>query len=171
MTVMNNQQTNKTPAQQAERTHQNNAKKSLRPIGIIFLVFMVIVTIVFLTQKKVAINWIDDYQAGIELAKQQNKPLLLVFDKFTRMSTDMWNNTYNRPEVKEYIETNFVPILIDVDKQPEIAKLNTFNSFPAHYIKQADSDVMFGPRVGYDPPDLFINELKKLHKKFENSKK
>jgi hypothetical protein len=169
---MNNQQTNKTPARQANQPHQNNAAKSLRPIGIIFLVFAAIVTIVFLTQKKVKINWIEDYQTGIELAKKQNKPLLLVFDKkFTRMSTDMWNNTYNRPEVKEYIETNFVPVLIDVDKQPEIAKLNTFDSFPAHYIKDPDSELMFGPRVGYDPPDLFISELKKLHKKLQNSKK
>ena len=75
------------------------------------------------------------------------------------------NNYTLDPDVKKFVERNFIPILIDVDKQPEIAGHYNINYYPTHYVKQPDSDDTFGPRVGYDPPALFIKELKKLLQK------
>lgn len=141
-------------------------KKPSWALLIVFLVFSAFIATVFLTQRKVPIDWVEDYEEGLELAKKQNKPVLLAFYKqFTRMSTSTFNNTYNNPDVKEFVEQNFVPILIDVDKQPEIARHYNINYYPTHYIKQPDSDDLFGPRVGYDPPSLFISELKRLLQK------
>lgn len=146
--------------------------KPSRALRIVVMAFFVFVTIVFLTQKKESISWIEDYQAGIDLAKRQNKPVLLAFYKLhTRFSSDMRNNTYNHPDVKKYVEANFVPILIDVDKQPDITELYNVNYYPSHYIKQPDSEKIFGPRVGYDPPALFINELERLRKEMAGSDK
>ncbi len=145
---------------------------SRRAVWLIFAVFIAVVIVVFVTQKKESIKWIEDYQKGLELAKQQNRPVLLGFyKKFTRMSSDMFNNTYNNPKVKEYVEANFVPILIDVDAQPDIAKLYNINIYPTHYVKHPNNDKLFGPRVGYDPPGLFINELEKLRGKMQDSTK
>jgi len=154
----------------ASKTASSQHQKPTRAIGIIFLAFIIFVVIVFLTQREDSINWVEDYHKGTQLAKQQNKPVLLAFyKKFTRMSTDTWNDTYKNPKVKEFVETNFVPILIDVDKQPDIAKKYNINYYPTHYVKRADSDRLFGPRMGYDPPTLFISELKKLLKKMNET--
>jgi len=157
----NNQDTstNRNP----EKTQPSIGKKPSRAIWIVFLVFIALVAIVFLTQHKEPIDWVEDYQAGLELAKQQNKPVLLAFYKqFTPMSTSTFENTYNNPDVKKFVEQNFIPILIDVDKQPEIAKHYNIGYYPTHYIKQPDSDDIFGPMMGFDPPSLFIKKLKDL---------
>ncbi|GAI23028.1 unnamed protein product, partial [marine sediment metagenome] len=73
---------------------------------------------------------------------------------------------YTNSSIKEFIEARFIPILVDAAKQPEIAKRYNVNYFPAHYIKQPDSNEVFGP-IGYRPPPDFISELKGLIKKTE----
>ena len=160
-----------TSAQQVpQNVPSSTGKKHSRALWILFLVFFVFVAIVFLTQHGDTIDWVEDYEAGIKLAKQQNKPVLLAFYKLhTRFCSDMSQNTYNNPDVIEYVEASFIPILIDVDKQPEIAKRYHVDYYPTHYIRQPDNDELFGPRVGYDPPALFIRELKNLLKKMELS--
>ncbi len=160
-----------TSAQQVpQNVPPSTGKKHSRALWIILLVFFAFVITVFLTERRDMIDWVEDYEAGIKLAKQQNKPVLLAFYKLhTRFSTDTWQNTYNNPQVIEYVEANFIPILIDVDKQPEIAKRYHINYYPAHYIKQPDSDELFGPLLGYDPPALFIKKLKNLFKKMDMS--
>ena len=153
------------------KKESDEPKRQLKPILVISVVFVCFVTIVFLAQKKDSIDWIEDYNAGIELAKKQNKPVLLAFYKrSTRFSTDMWNNTYNNPEVKSHVETNFVPVLIDVDKQPKIAEQYKVSYYPSHFVKDPNTDRIVGPRLGYDPPALFITELEILQKKLNSAK-
>lgn len=140
-----------------------NKSKQTHGLWVIFLVFAVFVGIVFLTQRKETIDWVKDYQAGIKLATEQNKPILLTFFKQNiGYCTYMEQNTYNNAAVKKYVESNFIPIFIDVDKQPAIAKQYEVGYYPSHYVKLPDSEEIFGPRVGYDPPSLFIRQLKKL---------
>jgi hypothetical protein len=124
-------------------------KQSHRSLWIIILVFFIFVGTVFVTQNsKESIKW-KDYNTGIELAKQQNKPALLCFVKQgTRFTSDMWQDVYSKPEVKKYVEAQFVPILIDVDKQPEIAKRYNVDYYPTHYVEYPDSNRMDGPFIG-----------------------
>jgi len=165
---LSNQDTS-TPAK-PENVLPSTGKKRSRALWIIFLVFLAFVATVFLTQRRDSIAWIEDYEAGLKLAKHQNKPVLLAFYRqFTTLSTRAFNNTYNNPGVKKFVEQNFIPILIDVDKQPEIAKRYNVNYYPTHYIKRPDSDEIFGPMVGYDPPSLFIKKLKDLLEKMDAS--
>lgn len=146
-------------------------KKRSRGLWILLLVFLVFVAAVFLTQHKGTINWVEDYEAGMKLAKQQKKPVLLTFYKLhTRFCSDMSQNTYNDPHVIKYVETNFVPVFIDVDRQPEIAKLYNVDYYPTHYIKQPDSNELIGPHFGYDVPSVFIKKLEDLLAKMDLSK-
>jgi hypothetical protein len=124
-------------------------KQSRRSLWIIILVFTIFVVTVFLTQSsKKPIDW-KDYHTGIELAKQQNKPALLCFVKQgTRFTSDMWQDVYSKPKIKKYVEANFVPILIDVDKQPEIAKRYNVTYYPTHYVEYPDANKIDGPFIG-----------------------
>jgi hypothetical protein len=126
-------------------------KKQSRTLWIVILIFTLFVVIVFLTENKEdPTNWWEkDYHAGIELAKQQNKPALLCFSKQgTRYSSEMWQSVYNKPEVRKYVEDNFVPILIDVDKQPEIAKRYKVDYYPTHYVVHPGTNQADGPFLG-----------------------
>jgi thioredoxin-related protein len=147
-------------------------KNSTKPLWTVLLVFICFVTIVFLTQKEVRIDWVQDYQTGLDLAKQQNKPILFAFYKLhTRYTSDMWNNTYNDQTVKDFVEATFIPILIDVTKQPDIAKKYNIDYYPTHYLQAPDSDKLSDPLQGFDPPTAFIRNLKEQLKKLNLLKK
>ena len=151
----------------AEQMRQNTPasahKKSSRALLIIFLVFFAFVITILLTQQRVTIEWIEDYQAGIELAEQQNKPIFIAFYK-SYIPSNIKERIYSNRSVKKYIEATFIPILIDAAQQPDIAKLYNVTDYPAHYVKQPDSNDVFGP-FGYRPPRGFINQLKGVIKK------
>ncbi len=160
----------------SENELQNNAptqpqtppKKSSRQILILFGVFFVFLILVIIFQNTASINWVEDYEAGMKLSKEQNKPILFSFIKqLNRFSDDTRNDTYKNAKVIEYVEKNFVPILIDVDKEPELAEKYKIGYWPTHYLKHPKSEELFGPRIGYDPPKLFLEQIKKLQKKME----
>lgn len=133
----------------SEEPPPDTGKKQSRTLWIIILVFIVFVVMVFLTERKGSINWVEDYHTGIELAKQQKKPALLCFFKQgTRFSSDMWQGVYNKPEVQKYVEANFIPVLIDVDKQPEIASRYGVTYYPTHYVEYPGTKEIDGPFLG-----------------------
>ena len=139
--------------------------KQVRTLLILSLIFLVFVIFVFLTQRKEPINWIEDYEVGVQRAKQQNKPVLLAFYKSNaRFSEEMAQNVYVNPDVIKYVEKNFVPVFIDVDKHPDIARRYSVDYYPTHYVKRPDSDELFGPLLGYKTPRVFIGELGRLLK-------
>jgi hypothetical protein len=139
--------TGRTP----KKAPSSAGKKQSRMLWIIILAFIIFIVIVFLTENKEDPTkwWNKDYNAGIELAKRQNKPVLLCFFKQgTRFSSDMWQEVYSKPDVKKYVEANFVPILIDVDKQPEVAKRYNVTYYPTHYVEYPDANQIDGPFLG-----------------------
>ena len=156
-----------------ENISQASEKKYLRPLLILFLVFLAIVVIVFLTHRRDTINWVEDYDVGVNLAKQQNKPILLAFHKRNiSFCQVMEQYVYNSPEAIKYVETNFIPIVIDVDKQPEIAKQYNVDYYPTYYVEYPDSDKLSEPLVGCHPrPFLFIERIDYLLNKIKQSNK
>lgn len=151
-----------TPVEQGLKDGSSSSakRKHWRPLLVLFLAFVGIVTLVFLTRTKEAIDWVQDYEEGLRQARQQGKPVLLAFYRsHTRFCSLMTQNTYNDPVVKKYVEQNFIPIFIDVDKQPIIAQRYDIQYYPTHYVKHPDSDNLVGPHMGYDVPQEFIKIL------------
>ncbi len=164
----------KAPCSRNDRIPENPppaaAGKQYRALLILSFIFLGFVIFVFLTQRKESIHWIEDYDTGIRQAERQNKPVLLTFYKAgTRFCEDISQNTYVNPRVIKYVEENFVPIFIDVDKQPDIARRYHVDYYPTHYIKRPDGEKLFGPILGYKPPTVFISELENLLKKMKSS--
>jgi hypothetical protein len=147
--------------QASKQAPPSTDKKQSRALWIVILAFTIFVVTVFLTQNREQIAWIEDYNTGIELAKQQNKPALLCFFKqYTHFSSDIWQ-IYKGADVKKYVVANFVPILIDVDKQPEIARRYKVTYYPTHYIENPDTNQIDGPFVGAFRLFEFIKQPRK----------
>ncbi|MHC4575516.1 MAG: DUF255 domain-containing protein [Planctomycetota bacterium] len=162
-----------TPAGQSpDSVPASVRRKPARTLWIIAAVFFAFVIFVFVSHREETINWVRDYETGLELARKRKKPVLLAFYKqFTRYTTDTFENTYKNAGVIEYVEANFIPILIDVDEHPDIAELYEVGYYPSHFIKRPDGNDVFGPLIGYDPPALFITKLKNLLSKMESAGK
>jgi len=159
---------------QNRQLHENPpvtaGRKQYPAILILFFVFLGFVAFVFLTQHKETIKWIEDYDAGIRLAKQQNKPVLLAFYKANaRFCEVVSQDVYTNPRFIKYVEENFVPIFIDVDKHPDIAKRYHVDYYPTHYIERPDTGELFGPILGPARPAVFIDRLDGLLKKMKSS--
>jgi hypothetical protein len=74
----------------------------------------------------------------------------------------MWRDVYSKPDVKKYVEANFVPILIDVDKQPEIAKRYNVTYYPTHYVEHPNTNQIDGPFIGSSRLFEFIKKPRKF---------
>jgi thiol:disulfide interchange protein DsbD len=66
--------------------------------------------------KGVEANIMNDYEKAVQLAKQQNKPLLIDFTGWACVNCrKMEENVWTVPEVKELIEKNYILVSLYVD--------------------------------------------------------
>ncbi len=139
-------------------------KKSNNSLFIIVAIAVAFIVIVFLANKRTPIDWITNYEEAVKIAKESNKPLLVAFytEPRNEMTGHNFRRTYNNPKVKEYIETQFVPVLINAKEHPDIARKFNVGYFPSHFVKHPDIEKIFGPRQGHDPAGLFIKEIQIL---------
>ncbi|MFA5783633.1 MAG: DUF255 domain-containing protein [Phycisphaerae bacterium] len=145
-----------------QETVRTSNKKN-QPLLIIIGTFIVLVVIVFLFNKEAPVNWTSNYALATQTAKEANKPLLLIFYRPNEpMVTDAFNNTYNQPEVQQFVNNNFIAVLINTNDQPDLARRFDINYYPAIYIEDPNTGKRVGPRVGWDPPELFIKTMTEM---------
>ena len=98
-------------------------KKKKSPfMWILLIVFAALVLNAMRTPEKPQMSWMD-YKTGIRTAAEQDKPLLISFYKAdARMCKDMWSNTYANQSMIDFIESNFIPVMVDVDQEPDLTK-------------------------------------------------
>ncbi|MCL2330010.1 MAG: thioredoxin family protein [Phycisphaerae bacterium] len=69
-----------------------------------------------------AVAWIEDYNAGLAQAEKQNMPVLLAFKaSWCGPCRQMDNEVFAKPEAADLLKS-WVPVHIDVDKNPEIIR-------------------------------------------------
>jgi hypothetical protein len=163
---MNNQ--DKSSERLSEDTSRPRSRGQRRMLLLILVAFIVFISFVFLTQDEQSIDWMD-YKDGIELARMKNKPILLaIFKRQTRFCELMVNDTYNNPDVKKFVEDNFIPILVDIDLEPEIAKKYDRDYYPVHYVMNPDLTRQVGPQMGYEGSYTFIERLERFLKELNS---
>jgi len=89
-----------------------------------------------------SIRWNDDYQAGLEQAKDQDKLLLLDFSApWCPACQQMKKTTYHDPEVIKVSE-KFIPVHIDVDKNSQLADKYKVRYIPTYAIVKPDESLV-----------------------------
>ena len=162
MSVSENDHEQNQPTPPPNADHSRPKKTKSRGWVFILLALAVILAII-LTQNKQSIPWIENYQQGLELARKQQKPLLLTFETADGpFCVQMRLNTYVNPKVIQYVQQNFIPILIDANKNPQLIQQyqKWIAQYPAHIIKYPDSDNT-STVFGHDPPGKFIQKLQR----------
>ena len=133
----------------------------------LFVAMLVVVVIIIFNKRfnshsepdTPAIVWNSDHQAGIDQAKKQNKPALIAFHaSWCPPCKEMKRVTYHDPEVIQTAD-NFIRIMIDVDKQGDIAEKYNIGPIPAYVILDSNG-VVIDTFDNYRPPDKFIALLR-----------
>jgi thioredoxin-related protein len=103
--------------------------------------------------------WLNSYEAGLEKAKQENKPVLLYFwatwCKFCRkLNTEVFPD----PEVNSLLRERFVLVAINIDQNKEIPQKYGVQYPPAEIFVDADGNVITSV-MGYTPKENFLRYI------------
>ena len=77
--------------------------------------------------KGVEANVVNDYEAALQLGREQGKPILLDFTGWACVNCrKMEENVWTQPSIKELIENNFVLVSLYVDDRAQLKKTDQF---------------------------------------------
>lgn len=133
--------------------------KSIKSYGfILFICLLLLCLSAPVMAEQPVIKW-HSYQEGVEILKKENKKGFLHF--YTDWCTYckvMNANTFVDKKVIAFINENFVPILVNAEKQQDVAKNYNATKFP-FTVFIAEDVFTVGSRPGYIPPDIMMDML------------
>ena len=161
-------QTPDQPGQPSPDTNSSDAAATACPCRTSWwrwplLVLVAALVVFFVTQRSArsGIPWNDDYPAVLQLAQQQQKPVLLAFSAGWCSSCQwMKKNVYPDPQVLQTAQA-FIPIMVDTDKEPDLVDRYNVTGIPAYFVLKPD-DARIGTTVGRQSPEQFTAFLDRM---------
>ncbi len=109
--------------------------------------------------KDSSIDW-QAYKQGLEIAKTQNKPVLLYFHAdWCKYCQKLKKVTFADKAVLNYLSENFISITIDTEKEKDLASEWDIKGLPNLWFLKADNSKISN-LPGYVGPEQFLNILK-----------
>lgn len=97
----------------------------------------------FAAGPKKHLNWQPDIYTAHQVSVREGKPMLLVFGaEWCVFCKKLEQTTLAEPEMVKYINTHFVPVHIDVDKEKKVASILEVKSLPCTVVLSPDADVL-----------------------------
>ncbi len=121
------------------------------------LLLLALITFSFAT-----VSWEDDYDYALESAKEEKKPLLLMFSSPScKVCIYMKNKVYPVKEVSDYISENFIPVEIDITEYPEAFGYKILGT-PTYYFLTSQGKPIGEAMIGGAKADAFLQKLKSV---------
>ena len=115
-----------------------------------------------------SINWYT-YSEGLALGKSEKKIVFLHFyADWCRYCKKMTQETFMDPSVIAYLNTNFVSIRVNSDKERKLASDYGVRGLPTTWFLKENGEKV-GPIPGYISPDKLLLMLKKIYSKEHNT--
>lgn len=110
------------------------------------------------------IDWQSSLQGAHKLATQQNKPLLIIFGaEWCGPCKKLEKTTLSNPQLAKYINSTFVSVHLDVDKEEKVAKILEVTNIPCTIILSPNADLL-GRLEGFVKPAPMYEKLAAAHK-------
>src|SRR5512143_3857612 len=115
------------------------------------------------------IDWHAWSPASFEIAKQQDKPILLgISAAWCHWCHVMDETTYSDPEVIQLVNDRYIPIRVDNDERPDVNRRYNLGGWPTTAFLTPDGELLTG---GTDiPPAQMRGYLKQVGDAYTNSK-
>jgi thiol:disulfide interchange protein len=116
-----------------------------------------------------SIEW-KQYSDTIFTQAKANKHLILIYgkSKTCHWCQEMDKNTWRSPAVIKQIQTNYIPIIVDVDSQFDLVTKYRMTSLPTMVIVGSD-DHAIKIFSGYFPPDFMEKNLKEISDNYSHT--
>lgn len=106
------------------------------------------------------INWIESYVKASEIAKAENKPMLIFINRpgcgACKVMKDI---TFKDETIYPYINEHFIPVSLDIDKNDAPKELQSEVTPTFHFVKYDGTKIretLFGGKTG----KFYLNILK-----------
>jgi len=113
-----------------------------------------------------AVAWQPNLRAAHKLAVRDNKPLLVVFGaEWCHFCTKLETETLAHPALARYINTTFVPVHLDFDKDERVREILEVERLPCTILLTKDAEIL-DRFEGYMPPAEIYKKLaaaKQMH--------
>ncbi|WP_414468241.1 thioredoxin family protein [Methanobacterium sp. ACI-7] len=140
-------------------------QKSLIIVGIIVLAAIVAYAVLgSQSQQNVEIqssdiNWYTDLNQALGEAQKSSKPLFIDFYTVWCSSCQQLDkNTLSDPQVKEKLSKDYIPVKIDIDKNPQLASQYKIYGIPTLVFLNPDGSEI-KRYEGYIGPQELLNQL------------
>lgn len=102
------------------------------------------------------LKWQSDIYAAHKASVRDRKPMLLVFGAdWCVFCKKLEQTTLAEPQMVQYINQNFVPVHLDVDKDRKVASILEVTSLPCTVVLSPNADLL-GRIEGYEKaPSLY----------------
>lgn len=107
-----------------------------------------------------SLNSSDNYEQSLENAKVENKSIVLVFDQKSCSWCEVFKrNTLENQEVIDNLNSKFITVIVDINKNPEVASKYSVYGTPTIIFLDSNANEI-KRNEGYLPPDEFLEVIK-----------
>lgn len=107
------------------------------------------------------ISWYS-YEEGVEqIKKGDKKGYIHFYTDWCGYCKKMENETFSDSDVADNLNQDFVPIKINAEDEPDIARQYGANQFPFNHFTDQENEPI-GTQPGFIPPDMMVNLLEYL---------
>lgn len=105
------------------------------------------------------IQWYS-YESGIkQIKKSDKKGYLHFYTDWCSYCKMMKQKTFSDADVAEYLNANFIPIRINAEKEPKVARQYGANQFPFNGFVDQEAE-QIGNQPGFIPPETMVQILR-----------
>jgi len=112
------------------------------------------------------LTWYKDLAYGMELAQQENKPILVYFwAVWCQFCEKFETETLPNPEVRNLLLNDFILVAVDLDEDRDTPRMFGVSYPPYELFLDADGNVIESV-PGFVPPERFLPILKSVKEKY-----
>ena len=129
-----------------------------------FFVLLLLIINLFGIDWSGKINWAMNYDSAINLAKSQNKLIMIDISKTNCPPCEyLATKVYTNDKVANYINNNFIPLFyfVDEDNLPVIVENYFMGTTPAILFLEPNGKLVYS-MIGARPPEVFLNMLRNV---------
>ena len=131
-------------------------------IPLLLVTVSILIAITLPAYARNQIQW-RSYEDGKSFAQSESKKIFLNFRAdWCNFCRTMENNTFTDTDIVAYLNTNFVSIKVDVDRERSVARKYNIQPLPDTWFLTDTGDVI-GNRPGYLSPQDLLPLLRYIH--------
>lgn len=112
------------------------------------------------------VAWFHDLYEAHKASASTGKPMLIVFGApWCHYCRELETKTLTNPQLGAYIESNFIPVHLDKDRDKRVAEILKVKSIPCTVVLSPDANLV-AKNLGYEEVQPYFAQLEKARQHY-----